>query len=174
VSDDLRVLGLRARGARVGQGVYLGTDVYVEEDFAPLLTIEDGVVLAHGVCILLHDSALNNVAGEPVKFGRVTLGRCCYVGANTTVACGVTIGAGAIVGASSLVTRDVPPESVAYGQPAVVRGRVADLIAKHRGLRATSTRFQYLDLVPWRERDNEASIAVAAERIRALLEKMAK
>jgi serine acetyltransferase len=148
--------------------------VYVEEDFAGLLTIEDGVVLARAVSVLLHDSALNNVAGEPVKFGRVHLGRRCYVGANTTVACGVTIGAGAIVGASSLVTRDVPADTVAYGHPAVVHCRVGDLTEKHRRLRPTSTRFAYLDLVPWRDRYDEAGVVGAAEQIRALIEKMTK
>src|SRR5207245_2799942 len=128
MDEDPRIVDLRARGASIGEGVYLGSDVYVEADFGPLLTIDDGAVLARGVCILLHDSALNNVAGEPVKFGRVQLGRNCYVGANTTVACGVTIGAGAIVGACSLVTSDVPPDAVAYGQPARLRGRGGDLI----------------------------------------------
>ncbi len=171
MGDDPRIIDLRTQGASIGGGVFLGPDVYIEADFAPLLTIEDGVVLARGVCILLHDSALNNAAGEPVKFGRVRLGRNCYIGANTTVACGVEIGAEAIVGASSLVTKDVPPGTVVYGQPAMVRARVSDLTEKHRRLRATSTRFWYLDIVPWRDRRDAQRATFAAQQIRAFLEK---
>ncbi len=171
LTDDLRIVELRSLGAAIGQNVFLGADVYVERDFAPLLTIEDGVVLARGVCILLHDSALNNVAGEPLKFGHVVLGRRCYVGVNTTIACGVTIGAGAIVGACSLVTGDVPPDTVAYGQPARVQGTVRELIDKHRALRATGDR-RYLDMVPWRERRDTEGSALAAETIRSFIGRM--
>jgi serine acetyltransferase len=39
----------------------------------------------------------------------------------------VRIGDGCLVGAGSVVTRDLPAGTVAFGNPAVVRGRVADL-----------------------------------------------
>ena len=163
--DDPRVDGLRRLGARIGQAVFLGADVYVEPDFASLLTIEDGVVLARGVSILLHDSALNNALGEPVKFGRVVLRSECYVGANATILCGVEIGAHAVVGAGSLVTSDVPAGAVAYGHPARVHGTAAELAAKHRRLRETSDRFHYLDIEPWREHRSGDALTRAVEKI---------
>jgi acetyltransferase-like isoleucine patch superfamily enzyme len=43
------------------------------------------------------------------------------VGSGSVILAGVTIGAGALVGAGSVVTRDIPPGSVAYGAPALVR-----------------------------------------------------
>jgi hypothetical protein len=43
-----------------------------------------------------------------------------------TVMRGVTIGAHSIVGAQSVVTRDIPPHSLAFGSPAEVRGPVGD------------------------------------------------
>jgi UDP-2-acetamido-3-amino-2,3-dideoxy-glucuronate N-acetyltransferase len=46
------------------------------------------------------------------------------IGANVTVICGVTIGEGAMVGAGSIVTRDIPPSSLAVGSPAKVIGPV--------------------------------------------------
>jgi acetyltransferase-like isoleucine patch superfamily enzyme len=171
--DDPRLEQLRARGARIGEAVYMGLDVYVEPDFVPLLTIEDGVVLARGVSILLHDSALNNVLGEPLKFGPVTLRSRCYVGANATILCGVEVGAGAVVGAGSVVTGDVPPGTVAYGNPARVQGKVDDLAAKHRRLRETSRRFAYLDLEPWREHREGEPLARALERIAAFVDQAA-
>jgi maltose O-acetyltransferase len=40
---------------------------------------------------------------------------------------GITIGAGALIGAGSLVTKDVPPDALAYGHPAQVHGTVSSL-----------------------------------------------
>lgn len=166
---DPRIERLRALGASVGQGVYLGADIYIELDFAPLLTIEDGVVLARGVSVLLHDSSLNNVAGEPVKFGRVVLRRNCYVGANSTIACGVEIGGQAVVGACSLVTADVPAAMYAFGQPARVHGSVDELVAKHRAQAEAGGRFFYLPLTPWRDRQSAEAGEQAARQIEHFL-----
>jgi maltose O-acetyltransferase len=163
-TDDPRIVELKAMGAHIGDDVFLGADVYIERDFAPLLTIEDGVVLARGVTILLHDSALNNVANEPLKFGRVVLHARCYVGANATILCGVEIGARSVVGACSLVTKDVPPGTVVAGQPARVTGSVADMIDKHKRERG-NPRFGYLPLPAWRDRRHNPEQMQAAERI---------
>jgi acetyltransferase-like isoleucine patch superfamily enzyme len=169
MTEDPRLEQLRRLGARIGRDVFLGPDVYVEHDFAPLLSIEDGVVLARGASVLLHDSALNNVLGEPLKFGAVVLRTRCYVGANATVLCGVEIGAGAIVGAGSVVTRDVPAGAVAYGNPARLHGTVEALAARHRALRDSARRFRYLTLEPWRERKAGEPAARAASRLAAFL-----
>jgi acetyltransferase-like isoleucine patch superfamily enzyme len=48
------------------------------------------------------------------------------VGSGTTVLAGVTIGENALVGADSLVTHDIPPGAVAYGQPARLHGQTKE------------------------------------------------
>jgi len=149
-SNIIDVDDLRSRGAKIGSNVFFGPDVYIERDLASLLTIEDGVVLSRGVSIFLHDSSLNNVIGAPIKFGPVRLRRNCYIGANSTILCGVDVGENAIIGASSLVTCDIPANTYAYGQPARVRGSIQDMIAKKREY--LDDRFIYLSLPPWRER----------------------
>jgi len=50
------------------------------------------------------------------------------LGVNVTVLPYVRIGDGCLVGAGSVVTRDLPPGTVAYGNPAKVRGLVAQLV----------------------------------------------
>ena len=40
------------------------------------------------------------------------------IGANATIVCGCTIGEYALIGAGSVVTRDVPPHALVYGNPA--------------------------------------------------------
>lgn len=50
----------------------------------------------------------------------------CWLGINVAVMPGVTIGRGCIVGANSVVTRDLPPYSIAAGAPARIVGQRLD------------------------------------------------
>ena len=52
--------------------------------------------------------------------------RGCLIGIKAVVLDGVTVGAGSIVGAGALVTKDVPPRSLAIGVPAKVVRQVSD------------------------------------------------
>jgi maltose O-acetyltransferase len=47
-----------------------------------------------------------------------------WLGAGTIVLPGVTIGADTTIGAASLVTADVPPNTLAFGQPCRVQRRL--------------------------------------------------
>jgi len=42
------------------------------------------------------------------------------VGSSSTIMCGITIGENSIIGAGAVVTKDVPPNSIAAGVPAKV------------------------------------------------------
>jgi acetyltransferase-like isoleucine patch superfamily enzyme len=58
-----------------------------------------------------------------VPTGPVRIGRNVWIGFDVCVLPGVTIGEGAVIGARSVVTADVPPYTVAAGNPAlVIRG----------------------------------------------------
>ena len=150
--DDPRILELRSLGASIGDGVYFGPSVYIEKDFASLLRVDDGVVLSQGTTILLHDSALNNVGAAPIKFGPVRIGANAYIGANTTIMCGVDIGAGALVGACSLVLTDVEAGAVAFGTPARTRGSVEVAVGRSADRAEQGGRHFFVDAGPWRTR----------------------
>jgi len=46
------------------------------------------------------------------------------IGAGSVVSCGVTINEYAMIGAGSIVTKDIPPHALAYGNPAEIKGFV--------------------------------------------------
>jgi maltose O-acetyltransferase len=56
----------------------------------------------------------------------VTIGDCVWVASDVTILRGVTIGEHSVIGARSLVVRDIPPHTLAFGQPATPHGVVGD------------------------------------------------
>jgi acetyltransferase-like isoleucine patch superfamily enzyme len=105
---------------RIGHRVRIHAGVYVAQD----TVIEDDVFLAPGVVIgnEMYPGLELDLPWQPV-----TIRRGAQIGVNATLRPGVIIGEGALVGSGSVVTRDVPPGVIAYGNPARVRGKTADL-----------------------------------------------
>src|SRR4030042_852897 len=66
-------------------------------------------------------SLLSELTGFSERYfrkGPITIGDDVWIGANVIVFPGITIGAKAIIGAGSIVTKNVPPNTIVYGQPA--------------------------------------------------------
>ncbi|MEL6914715.1 MAG: acyltransferase [Pseudomonadota bacterium] len=64
------------------------------------------------------------VGDQPMEERDIVIGEGAWLGARVIVLAGVTIGAHAVIGAGSVVTRDIPPNAVAAGNPArVIRER---------------------------------------------------
>ena len=105
---------------RVGYGVYF------DAGNASHIHIEDGVWIAAETLFLCHRRILNDYCvGDDYnkldyKVEDIYLKKGCCIGMKSMVMPGVTIGEGAIVGVGSLVTKDVPPYSVAVGSPAKI------------------------------------------------------
>ena len=73
--------------------------------------------------VIIHERMMRNEKGEPTRLcyaKPVTIGDDCWFGANVVVCPGVTIGSGCVIGAGSVVTRDIPANSFAAGNPARV------------------------------------------------------
>jgi maltose O-acetyltransferase len=82
-----------------------------------LIEIGDDVQTAPRVHIIAHDASTFGHLGY-TRIARVRIDDRVFLGAGVIVLPGVTIGDDAIVGAGSVVTRDIPPRTVAAGSPA--------------------------------------------------------
>ncbi|KAK1674155.1 trimeric LpxA-like protein [Colletotrichum godetiae] len=94
-----------------------------------LVTIGDHVLIGPNVSIYtaVHEtSMLSRSNGE--QYGLpVTIENDCWIGGGSIILAGVTIGSGTTVGAGSVVTKSLPPHSVAVGNPARVIKNVQTL-----------------------------------------------
>lgn len=113
-------------GAHIEGQINIGAEVYFDAGNAEHIYIEEGVWIATQCLLLCHRRILNDYrAGDDYnelsyKIEDIHLKRGCVIGMRSTVMPGVTVGEGAIVGVGSLVTKDVPPYSLAVGNPAKV------------------------------------------------------
>lgn len=57
---------------------------------------------------------------QPVTTKTITIEDDCWIGANAVVVAGVTVGKHSIIAAGAVVTKDVPPYSIAAGNPAKI------------------------------------------------------
>ena len=74
----------------------------------------------HPLCYQDRDSFVHPETGcvTNLEYAKpITIGDHCWLGGNVTVCGGVTIGEGCVIGAGSVVTRDIPPHTLAYGNP---------------------------------------------------------
>lgn len=116
----------RLVGAEVGKNVFIGYEVWMDFNNASLIRIEDNVHIANRCLLLCHQRDLSNYyigtdyGTLGYKKAPIILKKGCLVSMSSIILPGVTIGEGAIVGAGSLVTKDVPPWTIATGRPAKV------------------------------------------------------
>lgn len=110
------------KGARIGADCKVSSHTFICEG----VTIEDGVFVGHNVSFINDkyprstnpNGAMQSEADWAVVPTLVKKGA--SIGTTTTVLCGVTIGENAIIGAGSVITKDVPPNTVVAGVPARV------------------------------------------------------
>ena len=83
------------------------------------ISIGENVAISENVTIW--DSDAHEIVGkESAKTKPISIGNHVWIGINVTILKGVTIGDGAIIAAGSVVTRDIPANSLAGGVPAKV------------------------------------------------------
>ena len=109
-----------------GRGVYANFNLTMVDDthiyvgdytmFAPNVTLATGT---HPVAPSLREKGYQY--NLPIH-----IGKCCWVGAGAVILPGVTIGDNTVVGAGSVVTRDLPANVVAFGNPCRVIREISE------------------------------------------------
>ena len=96
----------KLRGVRITGRVFIGDDVYLENEYPECIELQDGAQVFLRSILLAHTRGL----------GRIVVGKDAMIGANsvlsTTAGATLTIGEGAVVSASSVVTSSVPPHTL--------------------------------------------------------------
>ena len=104
-SSGLRPFLHRLRGVSIGPRVFIGDEVYLENEYPERVEIQEGAQISVRAILLAHTRGP----------GRIIIERNAYIGPNVVVAttAGKTlrIGEGAVIGAGVVITRDVPARS---------------------------------------------------------------
>ncbi len=110
-----------------GTGIILGENVFVNYDCIML----DGGYIRIGKHTLIGPHCQFYTPQHPMDYVErreeketaypITIGEDCWLGGNVVVCPGVTIGNRCIIAAGSVVTKDIPDDSLAAGVPAVVK-----------------------------------------------------
>jgi acetyltransferase-like isoleucine patch superfamily enzyme len=108
----------RLRGIKITGNVFIGDEVYIENEHPEAVEIHDGAQIALRTTIVAH------LRGS----GKIVIGKNAWIGACCTVAAGygqtLIIGEGAVVAAGSVITKDVSPFTFVAGVPAKPKMRV--------------------------------------------------
>jgi acetyltransferase-like isoleucine patch superfamily enzyme len=119
------------KNCNIGKSVYIDTGVYIGnnvkiQNFATIykgVIIEDDAFIGPAV-VFTNDLYPRSFIWSEDKILPTVVKKGASIGANSTIVCGIKIGEYSMIGAGSVVTRDVPPFGLVYGNPAKLKGFV--------------------------------------------------
>ncbi len=125
------------KGAKLGAGCNIGKGVYIDsgvnigdnvkvQNFVSLYTglkVEEDVFIGPSATFTNDLYPRAHIWNEE-RIAKTLVKKGASIGANVTVVAGITIGEYAMIGAGSVVTKDVHPHTIVYGNPARVGGYV--------------------------------------------------
>ena len=101
-ATTLRPFLHKLRGVRITGRVFIGDDVYIENEYPECIELEDGAQICLRSILIAHTRGV----------GRIAIQRDAFVGASCVIVANpgrtLTIGSGSVVTASSVVASDVP------------------------------------------------------------------
>ena len=117
-----------------------------------LITIGDNTTISFDCAFVTHDAAtrvLRHLPGEnpeTVIYGKIIIGKNCFIGCRSVILPNVTIGDNVIIGAGSIVNKDIPSNTVAAGNPCKIICSLDEYKNKHKN------DFLYMVSLPFEEK----------------------
>lgn len=117
-----------------------------------LITIGDDTTISFDCAFVTHDAAtrvLRHLPGEnpeTVIYGKIIIGKNCFIGCRSVILPNVTIGDNVIIGAGSIVNKDIPSNTVAAGNPCKIICSLDEYKNKHKN------DFLYMVSLPFEEK----------------------
>jgi len=117
----------------IGKNTYISPKAYIDHHKSYSVEIGENCYITRDCIILDHTQ---DKQGGPLKlwggieYGKVKIGNNVFIGVKSVIMPGVTIGDNVIIGAMSLVTKDIPSNVVAFGQPAKVIKSIDEVITR--------------------------------------------
>ena len=127
-------------GLKVGKNCNFQPGVKIDESHCWHIEIGNDVTLAPRVMILAHDASMKRQLGF-TKIGNVKIGNKVFIGAGTIVLPNVSIGDNSIIGAGSVITKEIPANVIAAGNPARILCSLDDFLNKHKEAMKNSPMF---------------------------------
>jgi len=119
--NSLRVKFHRWRGVKIGRNVYIGTQCSIDNAYPDYIYIEDDASIAAECTIIAHSNPYSHFCDfTPSKVDPVIIRRGAWIGIRSLILPGTTIGEFSIISGGSVISVDVPPCSVASGNPAKI------------------------------------------------------
>lgn len=137
IVEEFTIIG---KGVNIGKNCKIHRHIYIDDGvkIGNCVKIQDNVMIPHGVTLEdgvfvgpsvaftndLYPRSINNdgtlKSNNDWTVDETIIGYGASLGANSTIVCGVRIGEWAMIGAGAVVTKDIPPHSLAIGNPARV------------------------------------------------------
>ena len=116
-------------GLKLGKNVEIIETFFFDPSHCFLISIGDNCTICPNVKLIAHDASTKRVLGY-TKIAKIDIKENSFIGDSTIVLPAVVVGPNSIVGAGSVVTKDIPPNMVAAGNPARVICSVDEYIRK--------------------------------------------
>ncbi len=113
------------KGSKIGKNCKISSHTFICEG----VTISDNVFVGHNV-VFINDPYPRSTTNDRMQTDDdwtcvpIQVRKGASIGSSATILCGVTIGENAIIGAGSVVTRDVPANTIVAGNPARILRRI--------------------------------------------------
>ena len=114
------------KGAKIGKNCKISSHTFICEG----ATIEDNVFVGHNVTFINDLYPRATATGGQLQTKDdwscipTYVKKGASIGSSATLLCGITVGENAVVGAGSVVTKDVPPNTIVAGNPAKVLRKI--------------------------------------------------